>query len=95
MSGLEEMGMVLDPERNEAAKNRNHEFVISADSSKVKMFVIPTDEELVFTEDVVAIIEGRYDVHTNFKYSFESPDYRNQMRDESYQRDLDKKKAKS
>lgn len=94
VSGLDEMGIVLDQERNATAKNRNHEFVISADGSRVKMFVIPTDEELVFTEDVVAIIEGRYDVHTNFKYSFQSSDYRNQMRDEAYQRSLDEKKAK-
>lgn len=94
VSGLEEMGIVLDPERNTAAKNRNHEFVISADSSKIKMFVIPTDEELVFTEDVVAIIERRYDVHTNFKYSFEDASYKNMMRDEAYQRDMEKKKQK-
>ncbi len=91
VSGLEEMGIVLDQKRNKAAKNRNHEFVISSEDSKVKMFVIPTDEELVFTEDVVAIIERRYDVHTNFKYSFEDPGYRNNMRDEAYQRDMEKK----
>lgn len=92
--GLDYMGIVIDLEKNKTAKNRNHEFVISADNSKVKMFVIPTDEELVFTEDVVAIIERRYDVHTNFKYSFEDPGYRNNMRDEAYQRDLEKKKQK-
>lgn len=87
VAGLEEMGIVLDPERNQQAKSRNHEFVISADDSRVKIFVIPTDEELVFTEDVVAIIEGRYDVHTKFKYSFQDPGYVNRMREEAYQRE--------
>lgn len=92
VSGLEEMGIVLDPQRNQEAKSRNHEFVISTDDSKVKIFVIPTDEELVFTEDVVAIVEGRYDVHTNFKYSFQDPAYVNRMREEAYQRENAKKK---
>ncbi len=92
IGGLEEMGLVLDEERNRRAKSRNHEFVISADSSKVKIFVIPTDEELVFTEDVVAIIEGRYDIHTKFKYSFQDPSYVNRMRDEAYQREQAKNK---
>ncbi len=92
VSGLESMGIVLDPERNRVAKSRNHEFEISADGSRVKLFVIPTDEELVFTEDVVAIIEQRYDIHTKFKYSFQDPGYRNRMRDEAYQREQSKKK---
>jgi acetate kinase len=94
VGGLEPMGIALDPERNQAAKSRNHEFEISADSSRVKVFVIPTDEELVFTEDVVAIIERRYDVHTKFTYSFEDPSYVNRMREEAYQRELEKKKQK-
>lgn len=94
VSGLEEMGIVLDEEKNNAAKSRNHEFLISAENSKIKIFVIPTDEELVFTEDVVAIIERRYDVHTNFKYSFQDAGYKNNMRDEAYQWALDKKKQK-
>jgi acetate kinase len=92
VSGLESMGIALDAERNRVAKSRNHEFEISADGSKVKLYVIPTDEELVFTEDVVAIIEKRYDIHTKFKYSFQDPGYRNRMRDEAYQREQSKKK---
>lgn len=92
VGGLEAMGIVLDPGRNQLAKNHNHEFEISTDDSRVKIFVIPTDEELVFTEDVVAIIERHYDVHTKFTYSFEAPGYVNKMREEAYQRDLQKKK---
>ena len=92
LTGMEELGMVLDPELNKKARSRNHEFDISAKESRIKLFVIPTDEELVFTEDVVAIIEGRYDVHTKFKYVFEDQSYVNKMRDEAYQREIAKKK---
>ena len=35
-----------------------------------------TDEELVFVEDVVALLEGTYDIHTNFKYTFQEEDYK-------------------
>ena len=36
-------------------------------------------EEMVLTEDVMAIADGRYDVHTNFNYSFSGAGYRNRM----------------
>ena len=54
------------------------------------MFVIPTDEELVMTEDAYAIMNGTYDVHTNFTYSFQSPDYKNKAREEGLKKDLEK-----
>ena len=53
------------------------------------MLVIPTDEEYVFTADVVAILEDRYDVHTNFEYSFQRTDYVNKMREEAYAKELE------
>lgn len=92
LENLEELGIVLDLERNRQATSSNHEFLISTDDSPVKVFVIPTDEELVFVEDVVAIVENRYDVHTNFNYSFQNADYRNQMREQAYQNELENKK---
>ncbi len=73
--GLENIGIILDRERNKNAIF-GKEMRISADNSPVKVFVIPTDEEIVFIEDVVAIIEGRYDIHTRFKYSFEDKNYK-------------------
>ncbi|HAA89283.1 MAG: Acetate kinase [Thermoanaerobacterales bacterium 50_218] len=91
MEGLEFMGIKFDPEKNQLARSRNAEFDISAPDSKVKIFVIPTDEELVFVEDVVALLENRYDVYTNFKYSFQDPSYRNKMRDAEFQKQLQKK----
>ena len=85
LTGLEYMGVKLDIERNKAALTKNAESLISAEDSAVKVFVIPTDE------DVAAICEGRYDIHTNFTYSFESASYRNSLRDESLKKELLKK----
>jgi len=59
----------------------------------VKIFVIPTDEELVFIEDVVALLEGKYDVHTNFRYSFEKPEYQNLMRMKAFKKECKKNSA--
>ncbi len=75
LEGLEPLGIKLDKEKNLKAKTGEKESDISADGSKIRVLVIPTNEELVFVEDVVAILEGRYAVHTKFTYSFESADY--------------------
>ncbi len=88
LQGLEDMGIQLDPERNRISSCRNAETEISSPSSKVKVFVIPTDEELVMTEDAYALLEGTYDVHTNFTYSFQSPDYVNRERQTALREDL-------
>jgi acetate kinase len=87
LDGLEFMGIVYDREKNEVAKTRNAECLISADHSRVKIFVIPTDEERVFVEDVVALLEGRYDVHTHFTYRFQLPTYRNSFREKSFEKE--------
>ncbi len=71
LENLEHMGIVLDKERNNAAC-KGKEAVITTDASPVKVFVIPTNEELVFTEDVAAILNGTYTDHMNFGYSFVS-----------------------
>jgi len=76
LTGLETLGIKLDLKKNEAAISREQESLISTDDSTVKVFAIPTNEELVFIEDVVAILEGRYEVHTNFTYSFEDKKYK-------------------
>ncbi|HBI27464.1 MAG TPA: propionate kinase, partial [Peptococcaceae bacterium] len=89
------MGVKFDPEKNKLAMTRNSDSDISAADSKVKVFVIPTDEELVFVEDVVALLDKSYDIHTNFKYSFQDPGYRNTMRDEEFAKELKKKPEKA
>jgi acetate kinase len=72
--GLEYMGIVLDKEKNKSAVGRVGETEISAPDSRVKVFVIPTDEELVMVEDAIGILEDRFDPY-DFAYSFEAPDY--------------------
>lgn len=51
--GLEYMGVKLDPEKN---KVRGEEMIISTDDSKVKVTVIPTDEELMIASDTMEIL---------------------------------------
>ncbi len=87
LEGLELFGIRYDSEKNSIARTRNKESDISAPDSKAKIFVIPTDEELVFVEDVVALIEGRYDIHTNFKYTFQEKGYKNLMRERAYKKE--------
>ncbi len=89
-AGLEHLGIKLDPAKNNLARTRNAETCISADDSAIKIFVIPTDEELVMTEDAFALMNGSYDVHTNFTYSFQSKDYVNKARAEGLKKDLAK-----
>ncbi len=70
LENLEHIGIKLDKEKNRNTMTRKVETTITTPDSPVKVFVIPTDEELVFTEDVVAILEGTYKDHMNFNYSF-------------------------
>jgi acetate kinase len=80
LSGLEELGIVIDKDKNLLSQTRNAETEISSPGSRVKVFVIPTDEELVMTEDTFALMSGVYDVHTKFAYSFQKPVYENNAR---------------
>ena len=70
LENLSHIGIVLDKKKNRTTMTRKKETLITTPDSPVKVFVIPTDEELVFTEDVVAILEGTYTDHMKFKYSF-------------------------
>jgi acetate kinase len=89
-AGLEGLGIVLDEKKNDITHSRNGEFIISADNSKIPIFVIPTDEELVMTEDAYAIMNGTYDVHTKFSYSFAKKDYVNKDRAAGLKKDIEK-----
>ncbi|TVR70128.1 MAG: acetate kinase [Spirochaetaceae bacterium] len=90
MQGLGFMGIHLDEEKNALSRTKNAETEISTDDSPVRIFVIPTDEELVMTEDTYALVNGTYDVHTNFTYSFQDPAYINVERDAGVERDIRK-----
>ncbi|MFA6936800.1 MAG: acetate kinase [Treponema sp.] len=91
LKGLEFMGVKIDLQKNEYSFTGNAETCISADDSKTKVFVIPTDEELVMTEDAYALMKGTYDVHTKFTYSFQDPKYVNKAREEGLVKDLQKR----
>ncbi|GFE62625.1 acetate kinase [Geobacter sp. AOG2] len=75
LGGLECFGVLPDPERNRAIRSEREEALITGDASPVKVFVIPTDEELVFAQDVTAILSGEYSDHLHYDYSFGRPGF--------------------
>lgn len=89
--GLENIGIVADLEKSMLSQTRNAETDITGENSKTKVFVIPTDEELVMTEDTFALMDGTYDVHTKFTYSFQNKNYINKVRAAGLERELEKK----
>jgi acetate kinase len=90
LDGLDGIGMTYDPAKNKISMTRNAETLISKPESKIPIYVIPTDEELVMTEDAFALMKGAYDTHTQFTYSVQSKDYVNQGRAEGLKFDLAK-----
>ena len=54
--GLDYIGVKMDRERNHV---RSKEQILSADDSKVKVVMIPTDEEIVIARDTMAIVTGK------------------------------------
>ncbi|MBQ6365301.1 MAG: acetate kinase [Oscillospiraceae bacterium] len=72
--GLESIGICMDYDKNKIARCRNAESCISTEDSPTRIFVIPTNEELVMTEDVHALWEGTYS-GSKMRYSFEDPDF--------------------
>ncbi len=75
LAGLDVFGIRLDGDRNREAVSPESEAEISAADSPVKVFVIPTAEELVFAEDTAAILAGTYTDHMHYSYSFARPDF--------------------
>ena len=51
LEGLENFGIKLDEEKNKVRK----EALISADDSKIKIFVVPTNEELMIARDTLEL----------------------------------------
>ncbi|MBQ2786747.1 MAG: acetate kinase [Bacteroidaceae bacterium] len=56
LDGLDFLGVELDKELN--AKMRGEECVLSTPASKVKVLLIPTDEELMIASDTYEIVKG-------------------------------------
>jgi len=56
-SNMEYMGLEFDSEKNKGLRGK--EVILSKESSKVKVMVVPTNEELVIAEDAQRIIAAR------------------------------------
>jgi acetate kinase len=56
LKGMEQFGIEVDLKRDEEALRGEREMLISADSSKVKVFALPSGEEMMLNEDVAAIM---------------------------------------
>ena len=54
-SGLEFLGVKIDVERNNV---RGKETIISSDDSKVKVVLVPTDEEIVIARDTRDVVNS-------------------------------------
>ncbi len=75
LDGLECFGIRINRERNRAIRSGQEEVNISGAGSLVRTFVIPTNEELVFVEDVIAIHSEGYSDHLCNNYSFAKGDF--------------------
>lgn len=58
LSDMEYLGIELDREANKKAFRLSDAMMISTPDSKVKAYVIPTNEELVIAKDTAAIVEN-------------------------------------
>ena len=54
-AGLEYLGVKIDPEKN---NTRGKEAIISTDDSKVTVWVIPTNEELMIAQDTAELVKA-------------------------------------
>ncbi|MBO4683102.1 MAG: acetate/propionate family kinase, partial [Alphaproteobacteria bacterium] len=69
--GMEEFGLKLDKEVNKNISRDVAEAVLSTPDSRIKIFKIATNEELVIVEDTIAIMKGTYNAdHLKMAYSF-------------------------
>lgn len=71
--GMKHMGIKMDFNKNTGllARKGAGESVLSTPDSPVKIFMIPTNEELVIVEDTLAIMNGTYNPnHLEMNYSF-------------------------
>jgi acetate kinase len=56
LEAMEQFGIKIDPERDLEALRGGREMLISADDSRVKVFVLPSGEDMVLNEDVASIL---------------------------------------
>ncbi len=56
LSGLEDLGIIIDLEKNIELNRKEGE--ISKPESKIKVFIIPTNEELAIAKDTKRIVDS-------------------------------------
>ena len=61
MKGLSELGIQIDVTRNAAVVGKESE--ISTDGSRVRVMVIPTNEELLIARDTFRVVRGLPNPH--------------------------------
>jgi acetate kinase len=70
LKNLEKLGIIIDEEKTKSTTSKDGEVIISKDTSPIKIFVIPTDEEIVSIEDTVGIINKKDVDPYEYDYSF-------------------------
>jgi acetate kinase len=70
LSGLDCFGIRLDRDRNRTIRSEQRAMEITAEGSRVRLLIMPTDEERVIAEDVAAIHSGVCCDHKHYEYSF-------------------------
>jgi acetate kinase len=72
---LGSLGIRLDRVRNRAPETVDQEVLVSAEGSSVRVYVVPTHEELVFAADTAAILQGTFADHLDYDYPFAHADF--------------------
>ena len=75
LEGMEVFGIQLDVAKNKAPAASNQEITVSDMDSPVKIFVIPSDEQLVFAEDIASILDAGSINHVDHDYTFSQPGF--------------------
>lgn len=55
VDNMDRLGIIIDDERN--SKARGSEALISSDDSKIKVYMIPTNEELEIAKQTIEVVE--------------------------------------
>jgi acetate kinase len=72
---LGSLGIRLDGVRNRAPETVDQEVLVSAEGSSVRIYVVPTHEELVFAADAAALLQGGLTDHLDHDYPFARADF--------------------
>jgi acetate kinase len=75
LDGLDCFGLLLDLDGNRTIRSEQQEVEITGEGSRIRIFVIPTNEELVIAEDVAAVLSGVCNENRHYDYSFSYDDF--------------------